>query len=161
VNQHLSDEQMTACLAGEGSTGFSAHLADCAQCRAEAQALSGAIAGFRSALDMAAPRVMSWDPVALAQESPMRPRLQWASALAAVAVLLVLASVLFTRAPRPETSKSREAADEALLLQVQTDVGRYIPRALVPAQSIADERTTILVARSKQSSQSSNRRVNQ
>ena len=179
MNQHLNDEQIAACLAGEVEREAAAHLSNCARCQSEADALSGAIAGFRATLDAAAPRNLAWENISAAAEKSAHTamRLRWASlgswalpwGIPALAALLLVAAVLLARAPQPTATNernaaleaSREAGDEALLIQVQSAIRRPTPRALAPAQTIADERSALIVAKPIRSSKNSNRRVNQ
>lgn len=152
---HLNDQQITAWMLGERGPEAATHIAGCAQCRAETEALSGTISGFRATVHAATPPDVKWSRVALALSDAPRTWPGLAASLVAVAALLIVSSLLLMRAPQPAVSNSHEAADEALLLQIQSDVGRYEPLALAPAQTIAEERASILVENSKQSSKSS------
>jgi hypothetical protein len=172
VNAHLSDEQVTACLAGQGEREAIAHVSSCVQCQAETDALSGAIAGFRGAVDATAPRNLAWEHFSRSATESLRARLplHWSSpwGIPALAALLLVAAAMLVRTPQPTTinprqgslEASREAGDEALLLQIEGALARPAPRALAPAQTIADERATILVGKSTASSKNSNRRIN-
>ena len=178
MNQHLSDEQIAGCIAGQAEREVAGHLASCTQCQNETDALSGAIAGFRATVDAAAPRNLAWENIsaAAAKGAPAWPHRLWASpwgwalpwGIPALAALVLVAAVLLVRAPQPAATNarsaaleaSREAGDEALLLQVQSAIGRPAPRALAPAQTIADERAALLVAKPTASSKNSNRRKN-
>jgi hypothetical protein len=81
--------------------------------------------------------------------SPSFTSLRWALAGSLCAALL--ATVMITQAPEPAAlapvhTSAADAADDALLLQIQSDLARPVPAALQPAQVIANERSARLQA---------------
>ena len=63
-------------------------------------------------------------------------------------VLVVSAAFLLTR-PQPVQRANNDAADDVLLQQVQSDLGRDYPAALTPAVLIDEERNSALSAIAK------------
>ena len=69
----------------------------------------------------------------------------------AAMVLVVSAAFLLTR-PQPVQHANNDAADDVLLQQVQSDLGRDYPAALAPAVLIDEERNSALSASAERSS---------
>ena len=78
------------------------------------------------------------------------PYVRWVAT--AAMVLVVSAALLLTRAPQPAQQANNDAADDVLLQQVQSDLGRDYPAALAPAVLIDVERNSALSASAKQNS---------
>jgi hypothetical protein len=59
-------------------------------------------------------------------------------------------SILLTRLSERPQRPTPEEADEALLQEIQSDLGRGFPEALAPAVLIAEERDKILTSQDNQ-----------
>ena len=147
---HLSDAQFAAFALGERAAAAE-HIAACEHCRHEAESLAAGLLRFREQAHAAAARDDFFWARQRAQVRARvpwteRPLLRWAST--AVAAIVLAGALLLVRvpAPQPEPLPNPDAADEALLLEVQNDVGRYAPAALQPAQALADERNTLIAS---------------
>ncbi|HVW10801.1 MAG TPA: hypothetical protein VHC90_19580 [Bryobacteraceae bacterium] len=96
MNSHLSEEQISAWLAGERSAEAKAHLAACGQCAAEVERTAGTLALFRES-SMKCAEYWEARPVVRKRSRGWR----WVIA-APVLVALVLAAVMARRpAPAP------------------------------------------------------------
>jgi hypothetical protein len=123
------------------------HLATCPACSAAVEELRSAITGFRDAIHATAQRDQSFwrnQQLAIRQQASASGwyPLHWAWVAAMVMVLIT--AVFLMRAPNPNQNTATEDADNALLLEVQGDLGREVPKALAPAVLIAEERNEIL-----------------
>ena len=155
--KHLTEDQFTEWASGERPNETAQHLRECSACLDEVRALSMALERFKTEVsDCAAARpVFSGAQIrAQAENQPAPARTLWkilpVPALVAIAVLAVMLS-------RPEEVKapppSTDAADDALLLAVNTDVYRASPEALRPAASLNKERNKLLTPAPASSSQ--------
>ena len=128
----------------------------CDACRAEAEGVRTAISDCRELAQQAAEHdEIFWARQRLAIRQRLArhrfvPHLRWVAT--AAMVLVVSAALLLTRAPQPVQQANNDAADDVLLQQVQSDLGRDYPAALAPAVLIDEERNSALSASAKQSS---------
>lgn len=145
---HLNDEQFAEALGGAAGEAVAAHLAKCAECRAELGrvnlALSGMAAWSRAA---AAEPAGFWHAQrqAIAEQLAGRREpsrlLAWAGALA----IIVLAAVLLAQVPAPNvqqlqayenrnaTSGASADPDDVLMAEIQASLRRPVPRPFEPA----------------------------
>jgi len=94
MSSHLSEEQISAWVAGERSREAQAHLAGCAACAAEVERTAGALALFRESVERCAEH---W----VARPVGRRSRAwRWAMAVPVIAAIL-LTVVLTHRTPAP------------------------------------------------------------
>ena len=139
---HLTDEQLTAALVAANDAATETHLAGCAECRAEQEALRGALDTASCWVRAAAERPEGfWQrqrasiAARLAEAARVAARpWGWATAFAA---LLLAAMLLNQQAPPPQTGVAPADPDHALLLEVQRSVRREVPQALEPAALLA------------------------
>jgi len=146
---HLTEEQFVEWASGERNDEAAQHLRECAQCIDEVRRLSLALEGFKAEInDGASARYVPFTgaqirALAAAQAKPKRSlwRMLPVPALAAIAVLaVVLSQPDSVKAPTPNT----DAADDALLMAVNTDVYRTAPAALRPVAALSKERNQLL-----------------
>lgn len=147
---HLDEREFAECMLGTAGERARLHLESCVACRAETSAAKLAVADYRQAvLARTAHDEWFW----LRQRHSIRrrltgihrrPVLRWAAT--AAMVLVVCAAAMLTPSPRPVQQASNEAAEELLLQQVQSDLGRGYPLALAPAARIDQERSSVLAA---------------
>jgi hypothetical protein len=144
MNQHLTDEQITACLEASPDASTREHLQQCAECTQEAEHLQSLVARFGE--------TMRREAAATEPRRELRPHFSLVSlrqALAGVVALLLLASVLLlapSAPPRPQNSPTaavQQDPDDVLLMEVQSDVQRDVPLALEPAVLIVTERNRL------------------
>lgn len=153
--KHLTDEQFAAWTSGERNDEAAAlHLGECAACAEEARGLTAAVAAFSSEIqDRAAARVpFTGGHIRARAEMQARPTRAWWRLLPvpALAAAIVIAMVMM-RAPEPKPpAVSQDAADEALLMQINRDVYRAAPAALTPVAAINKERNQLLTKSQKQ-----------
>ena len=154
MGSHLSRDQITECMVSGNQEAVAGHLETCDACRAEVDELQRTLACFRDSIHAAAQRD---DGLWRKQRLTLSERLstkRWFPSIpwnwAAAAVLVLIAGVVLTRSPNPPQRPAREEADDALLREVQMDLGRGFPEALAPAVLIAEERNEILTREAKQ-----------
>jgi hypothetical protein len=162
MKQHLNNDEFAQCCAFGPANGMAQHLTECDACCAELARLRASLAEFGQAVRASAERdEWFWQR----QRARLRervvlttaPRLQWALAgVAAVAVLAValLGSAIVPAshekdAAGPRVPQSRavaniatdDAADEALLRDIQKEVTREVPQALAAMGPLHDQMT--------------------
>ena len=154
--KHLSEDQFAEWASGERRDETAQHLRECSLCMDEVRALNSALDGFKAEVNTRADARRPFSGVqirALAEGKPVPARSLWkmlpVPALVAVAVLAVMLSRPDVKAPPPNT----DAADDALLLAVNSDLYRAAPEALRPAASLNKERNKLLTSTQDQSSQ--------
>ena len=156
MNAHLNEQQFGELVLGTGNAESAGHIETCDVCRAEAEGVRTAISDCRELAQQAAEHdEVFWARQRFAIRQRLAghrlvPQVRWV-AMAAM-VLVVSAALLLTRVPQPVQQANNDAADDALLQQVQSDLGRDYPAALAPAVLIDEERNSVLSASAKQSS---------
>jgi hypothetical protein len=168
MNSHLNQEAMLRWQAGEASEVEQAHVAECAECRAQTQPLADALQWFGSAA-----RQWGAEKAALAQEwrearaaamqewheSKSAAARSWRSMAAAwVTVGVALLLMFGIGLPRWEAHRAAIEAqvqqrqqqqaqqelvrDNALLEEVDQDVSQEVPSAMQPLSWSASDTTT-------------------
>jgi hypothetical protein len=151
MSSHLSAYQINEWIVGTDEAGAGRHLETCDACRAEAEELVRTLSCFRDSIQAAAQRDDGfWREQRLTINERLSTR-RWLPAtpwIWATTVLVVLAlSILLTRPPQVPQYPVPEEADEALLQEIRSDIGRGFPEALAPAMLIAEERNKILTSK--------------
>jgi len=140
LSGHLTDEQFTDLLLGESSHSISEHLKVCAECREEAERVSGAIGSFERQSRLWAecetasrPRIQARRPAYVW----LRPAPAWAVAAAAIALVFGLFfhtatgridrssqphPEIATTVPQPVAVDSTLQADNALLAAIDGEL---------------------------------------
>jgi hypothetical protein len=155
MNSHLSQEEILRWQAGDASEVEQAHIAECAECRAQTQPLADALQWFG-----AAARQWGAEKAALAGTSrvDVRTTLRWgkfAAALALACMLLVASGIALLRwqkspsvptqarvQQQQETPQQQLAHDNALLEAVDQDVSQEVPSAMQPLSWSTSDTTT-------------------
>ena len=147
---HLTGEQISKIVV-EGNGESARHLESCEGCRAQAEELAGALAGFGAAVRGQGEREeWHWTRQRalirerLMTEKPATPRWAWIPAGGVVAALLLAVALLLSRGPRTPAPITSDVADNNLLMEVQSDTQREDPAALAPVILINNERNEIL-----------------
>src|SRR5258706_14678547 len=136
MNLHLSDEQLNGWILGERDTVAAAHVEVCAACRAELERSCALLAGYGEQARLRGQRdEFFW----MRQRALIRSRiparmlgmtngmLRWASATVAATLLAAVLLLQHGQAPPTQPIATTDAADEALPLGIQSDVGRPAP----------------------------------
>ena len=158
MNSHLSHDQIAKWIAGEDTEVSGLHLATCDACRGEVEEWERDLSCFRESNHAASQKKdVYWrmQQIAISERLPGKhwlPAFHWIWATAAVAALA--AALLLTRPQKSSQRPAKEEADEALLQQIQSDLGRQFPKALAPAVLITKERNKILTSKDIQQTNS-------
>jgi hypothetical protein len=156
MNAHFNEQQFGELVLGTSNAEIAEHIETCDVCRAEAEGVRTAISAHRELAQQAAERdEIFWARQRLAIRQRLArhrfvPHVRWVAT--AAMVLVVSVALLLTRTPQPVQPATNDAADDVLLQQVQSDLGRDYPAALAPAVLIDEERNSVLSASSEQSS---------
>jgi hypothetical protein len=138
MTAHLENAALAAWLGRDDDPATLEHLGWCTPCRKEATRMRRALATFRETIYAAGgAREFVWTPPvgARAQAGWHFAVLRWAPRAALAACLL--AAVLLMHSPRPAPPpEPSDAADDALLMDIQNDLSCQTPAALAPAESL-------------------------
>jgi hypothetical protein len=164
---HLTDEQLTEWLAGETNQQTQLHLADCAQCRAEAFELRSVISRYSIAMRWLADGARS-APVTenfAFRRVLARHRPRWAAATMLALLLAAPATWMWMKMPRTplvnlqpiatahsNLQPAASMSDDELLEAVNNDLNREVPQALSPVSAITMARNRIAVSAAGDSS---------
>jgi anti-sigma factor RsiW len=139
MSAHLKPERMNDVLLGIAESETSAHLRECAQCRAEIEAMRRTLSSFRGA-------AIGWSEgtaVKVALPSQRRAPSIWSRSawvLATATILLAVAISFSVRRGRSNDTTARTdaqsqiARDNQLLADIQTEIGETTPGPLQPLQ---------------------------
>jgi hypothetical protein len=162
MDQHWTDEQMTAWTLGERSLEMAEHLGVCDECRRELAGLQGALDAYRGGVQQAvAADEYRWVRIragVAGQSVYAHHRLRWALTTG-LALLALSIGLLVTPQHRPPRVQpvAQQMSDEQLLNEIQDDLSRSAPEALSPAETLQQERAAVL-AQSQSPQSESNRR---
>jgi hypothetical protein len=155
MDQHWTDEQMSAWVLGERKVEMAEHLGMCEHCRRELSELQASLASYRTEVQQTvASDEYRWVRIRAAVASRTINRshgLRWAvtTALALVALSLGL---LVTPHRRPASpTPQAQMSDEQLLNEIQDDLSRSAPEALAPVETLQQERAAVLAEAQSQS----------
>ncbi|MES1257974.1 MAG: hypothetical protein ABUS51_06075 [Acidobacteriota bacterium] len=139
MKQHLSEEEIAGWAMGERTPALQFHVSECAECRAQTETLSDALLQFRHAAH-------GWAQGREARFRLPAPAPWWR--LPARWALVTAGLILLAAVPAYETyrehraareragSEAQEAADAALLRQVDAGISRRVPQPLEPLVSL-------------------------
>jgi len=128
--QHLSAEQISQWLMGDGTPQLERHLAECSECRAELGKLETTLAQFRGA-------VRNWSgsalPPAWQPPAARAPWFSWARlAVAAAALCFLVALPVYWSTRARERAAEAARADALLLERVDSSISRAVPEPMEP-----------------------------
>jgi len=137
MRNHLSEEQFSERAFGSAGSEINRHLEECPECRRQDEELRQTLAAFRDSIHTAAE---AYERPWRAPEPARRPA--WAGfmaqrwAYAAVLAAILVASVILLRIDhrRPSHPAPGVVSEDEILMQVQTDIGENVPKALAPGQ---------------------------
>jgi hypothetical protein len=140
--EHINDQLFTNWAIDPAEPEAVRHLSDCESCRKEAVSFRRLVAGFRDGLV----QVSESSAIALPWIEPAKSvyevekswtiRRAWRLVPALVLAAIALVASLMIKSPQPAApphSPWNDAADNALLMQIQEDVSQQVPQALAPA----------------------------
>jgi hypothetical protein len=135
MKQHLSEEEIAGWALGERTPALLLHLSECAECRKQTETFSDALLNFRrSAHDWAEGRQ---PPVRLPEPARWwRVPMRWA--LVAAALIPLASAPVYDRYRQHRAVRelayrqAQEAADSALLRQVDNGISRAVPGPMEP-----------------------------
>jgi hypothetical protein len=136
---HLTDEQFTELLMGAGVASVQAHLKACAQCREEAERVSGAVGDFAEQSLLWAERRVAELPVRETEREPtwawlLRPQ-AWAIGAMATALAIGIGVTLHREQARPVQHAIVTVQRDATKTQAQAET--KAPAAATKAQAEA------------------------
>ena len=123
MTRHLSNDEISAIVAGASATESTSHLEACAACRSEVERLEQALGHFRGA-------VRDWGSAEYRERGLVQPRMRvWPGLVYAclVAAILIVAAIGYRR---PAQSNNPFESDTKLLKQVNADVSRSVPQGM-------------------------------
>ncbi len=145
MNEHLSDQQLAAVLVGTATLETLAHLNSCAACRAGQEELRAVLDSVREWARVAAARPEGfWQAQRMSIHARLERRTEriwWVRrALSAGALAAALGATVYISQPEPQlVSAVRQDPDHALLMEIEQAAERQVPRALKPAELLAQE----------------------
>jgi anti-sigma factor RsiW len=139
--EHLSAEQISQWIIGDRPLELQAHVAECAECRAELGQLESALSQFRTAMREPA----SYEPPPAWRQPEPRPApwFSWPRLALTATALLVLGAVPVTwrvrtheQALRAQAAQSA-LADSRLLESVDAEISQAVPQPMEPLVTLA------------------------
>ena len=121
--QHLTDEQFTDLLMGTRPSWVQTHLMECAECREEAERVSGAIGDFAEQSRLWAEQRVAARPVRVVEREPalawlLHPQV-WVAGAMAAALAVGIGMTLHTDRARPVQQAMVTAQSNAVKTQAQ------------------------------------------
>jgi hypothetical protein len=149
---HLSRDERLLALDGALDAARDTHLAACAACRTEVEALRGVVARVR-AVDVPEPSPLFWDHLAarvgdaIAREpAPVAARGWWSPRLAWAAAAVVLTAAGTGYLMRPQAPPSAPVEAHVAPAVVEPPAARPLPPALGPEASATDDVWALIAA---------------
>ena len=133
----LRDEDVVAVLNGFPRHDVEQHLATCRGCAAEMAGIARAIKEYSSAISYVATRSVNRRALSLKRETRRVKAFRWAIACA-LAVLMLMVSV--HKQPARKADERTLITDEAVLHSVNIALSRPVPKPLIPAIMLVNER---------------------
>ena len=145
MNNHLSSQQISRCLAGDITPQEQQHFHECPECGAEMVRVRTLLSDFRGAVSQWAEAQQPVLQYARFARKRQWRVLRWAPAAAAAAAITVipLYKNFQERESRAQAAQAAQAAQDALLLErVNLQLSRTAPESLQPLMDlISDTRT--------------------
>ena len=131
---HLDSDQISAWLIGERTPERTAHVNECAACRAEIARLESAVTSFRESVERWSER----QPVHRAVWSAPSRGFAWRwAAVAAMFLLLVGIPAYRMQESKNQEMAERQAREDAALMEaVNNGIARSVPQTLQPLNNM-------------------------
>lgn len=165
---HLTNGDLAEVLSGGGDTRTRQHLAVCQECERELQDWRKELKNFRLGIvDSSQKNPEFWGKqhdaiftrLEEAQSRKEHLRMHWRAAYCALALLLVVAGLVFYR-PNPAIEKPANTISDARLIQdIEMRVNEELPDALAPGELLVAEMGGIDVAANNKTSKSTPRKL--
>jgi hypothetical protein len=149
MNTHLTEEQISNWIAGDGGPDVDCHIRECAQCNAKSAAFQAAMSGFRASVnEWTAQQYSGRDPYPVVRAS-RQARLRSLGWLAVAASAVILAAVpVYKRSIQstPEPIAVEESQVDAQLLErVNAHLSQTAPVSFQPLSemflTVSDSKT--------------------
>ena len=140
MNNHLSEDQFSKCIAGRPAKVELQHIAECSECSAELERFGNTLSLFRGAI-----RDRIDDRVALYPSglSPRRPahagilKWRWALVVAAAVVLVLVPFLRSEKKPQAVIAEqSSETDPDAVMRAVELHLSRTVPAPMEPIMAL-------------------------
>jgi anti-sigma factor RsiW len=142
MSNHLSEDQIARCFAGQSTGAEQQHIQDCDACRAELDRLGRSISLFRSAVrDRIDARVALHAPK-IAVQPAVTPVWRWAL-VAAVSAVLATVPFFITRPQQFINNVSAPTDPDTLMREVNLHVSRTLPAPMEPILTLIPEDESI------------------
>jgi hypothetical protein len=123
MTRHLTNDEISAVVAGTHGAESASHLENCAVCKGEVERLEQVLGHFRGA-------VRDWSAVEYRPRTVFQPHMRFWPGLTyacIVALILIVTVIGYRRPSRPNNSFE---SDTRLLKQVSADVSRSAPQGM-------------------------------
>ncbi len=134
MNEHLSEDQLARCLAGQATPLESRHARECPECAAGLQSFADTMSLFRRAVHEGVGKRVAAHREAVPRHSrPAFPAYRWALAAGAAVVLVTLPFIRIADRPEdlPPPAFSETDAD-AVMNRVNQHLARSVPGPMEP-----------------------------
>jgi anti-sigma factor RsiW len=140
MSNHLSEDQIAKCIAGQPAASERQHIEACTACRVELERFDQAVSMFRRAIEgCVGRRIASGPAAATALRPPAGLRRMWRWALiAAAALLLIIVPLLRSRTELPQQVDEPAAPMDAdtLMRAVNLHLSRTVPAPMEPVLAL-------------------------
>ena len=131
MNTHLTSQQISECVFGEGSREAELHVRECSLCQADLSQFEASLKGFRDS-------VRHWSEQQIppflprAKRNPAQSRMMGLCWVMAAIALCVFIGRLSYRPVSPSQTAAIAIADTALLAQIDHEISRTVPDSMEP-----------------------------
>jgi hypothetical protein len=144
VINHLSSEQISKCVSGEGAPEELQHSRECESCSAEVTRVQALLSDFRGAVSQWAEQLQAGPSPTMFALRPRRTR--WAPAAVAVAAAATAIAVIPVYRNSQERERQAQAAQQAqdaqLLERVNLQLSQTAPESLQPLMDLISDTKT-------------------
>jgi len=137
VKEHLSSQEITEVIAGQGSRQAQEHVAQCQACGGEVQRTTEPLKMFAGALRSLGEEMGPSRPFVPDERRvvPVTGAWRWRPGrltLAAAALLMMIAAPVYRHEELKREAALTAAQDELLLRQVESGISRWVPAPMEP-----------------------------
>jgi hypothetical protein len=146
MSEHLTEDQIARCFAGQSTIAERQHIQQCAACGAELDRLASSISLFRNAVrDRIDARVAVHARAIVFEEQPEVPATpiwKWAM-VTVVAVLLVALPLFITRPQQFVDNPSTTTDPDTLMREINLHLSRTMPAPMEPILTLIPDSESI------------------